>query len=242
MEGQKKKPNKNPKTPLRFKNKNKTGSRTQYTDVVQIIPTPGSALASLTHHKPPRGKKKKPDGGEKNNINEIIIIIITKKKSLCCSVGVLCVCATASGCRLRCRALPGALERPLHMGGAGWWRRVAPVTLPHRGMWSTWGRHGGPGAYGAASAASGSGASLGRSMHGSLEWLTRRVGVLGGTRRGGRGLLLHRAGCRGLWGSQLLLSTSINPSAERGCGGEKGKRGGESVLLPEDAPGWCGCP
>lgn len=57
------------------------------------------------------------------------------------------------------------------MGGGGG-GRVTPVTLPHRGMWSTWGRHGGPGAYGAASAVSGSGASLGRSMHGSLEWLS----------------------------------------------------------------------
>lgn len=151
------------------------------------------------------------------------------------------MCATVSSCCLRCRALPGALERPLHMGGGGG-GRVTPVTLPHRGMWSTWGRHGGPGAYGAASAASGSGASLGRSMHGSLEWLTRRVGVLGEMRRGGRGLL-HRVGCRGLRGSQLLLSTSINPGGEQGCRGEKGKCGGESgLLLPNEAPAWCGCP
>lgn len=48
----KKKPQK-PTTPLRLKNKNKTGSRTQYTDVVQIIPAPGSAPASSTHRKPP---------------------------------------------------------------------------------------------------------------------------------------------------------------------------------------------
>lgn len=117
---------------------------------------------------------------------EILIIIIKKKekekeKSLCCSVGVLGVCATVSGCRLRCRALPGALERPLHMGG-WWWREGAPVTLPHRGMWSTWGWHGGSGGYGAALAVSGSGPSLGRSMHGSLEWLSWRVGMPGGLR------------------------------------------------------------
>lgn len=93
---------------------------------------------------------------------------------------------------------------------------MTPVTLPHRGMWSTWGWHGGPGAYGAASAASGSGPSLGRSMHGSLEWLSRRIGMPGEMKRGGRALL-HGAGCRGPRGSELLLSTSINPGGERGC-------------------------
>lgn len=53
VEGKKTKPT----APLRSKNKNKTRSRTQYTDVVQIISAPGSALASLTHRKPPRGKE-----------------------------------------------------------------------------------------------------------------------------------------------------------------------------------------
>lgn len=118
------------------------------------------------------------------------------------------------------------------MGGGGG-GRVTPVTLPHRGMWSTWGWHRGPGAYGAASAALGSGPSLGRSMHGSLEWLSRRVGMLGETRRGGQALL-YGEGCWGLRGSKLLLSTSINPTRERGCGRGKGKH--ESVILPGLAP------
>ena len=59
--------------------------------------------------------------------------------------------------------------------------------------------------------------------------------MLGETRRSGRALL-HGAGCRGLRGSELLLSTSINPSGERGCRGGKGKHGGEGVLLPRLAP------
>jgi len=47
-------------------------------------------------------------------------------------------------------------------------------------MWSTWGWQGGPGAYGAAAA--GSGAWLGQSMHGSLEWLNPKVGMPGEAR------------------------------------------------------------
>lgn len=54
--------------------------------------------------------------------------------------------------------------------------------------------------------------------------------MLGETKRGGRALL-HGAGCWGLRGSKLLLSTSINPTRERGCRGGKGKHGGESVIL-----------
>lgn len=50
------------------------------------------------------------------------------------------------------------------------------------------------------------------------------------------GRLLHGAGCRGLRGSELLLSTSINPGGERGCRGGKRENGGEGVLLPRSAP------
>lgn len=57
----------------------------------------------------------------------------------------------------------------------------------------------------------------------------------GETKRGGRALV-HGAGCRGLRGSELLLSTSINPSRERGCRGKKRKHDGEGVLLPRLAP------